>query len=77
MSTTAEQLLAELENAATDLFKWGNHEGDCTNANQMKLVPKVAPCTKHAEMLKKREKRFKEALQNFKLLRDVFGTIDA
>lgn len=71
--TTAETLLCNLEEAAEDLLKFGEHESPCTNAAQMKLLPKVAPCTKHLAVAKAREERFRRALESFKLLRDVFG----
>lgn len=72
--TTSELLLSELEEAGKDLMKYGEHEGSCTNENQMKLAPKVTPCQKHASAMKKREDRFKRALEQLNLLRDVFGT---
>jgi len=71
--TTAEQLLADLEAAAEDLLKCGEHEGICTNAHQMKLLPAVAPCRKHESAMRAREQRFRQALESFKVLRDVFG----
>lgn len=73
MPTTAEMLLAELETAGQELLQYGTHEGSCTNAAQMAILPKVAACKKHQDALKSREKRFKQALDNLNLLRDVFG----
>lgn len=70
--TTGERLLSDLEEAAKDLLKYGEHEGNCTNEHQVKLLPKVAPCQKHLSAMKAREERFLRALESFKLLRDVF-----
>lgn len=71
--TTGELLLDELEKAAEDLMKYGEHDGACTNAHQMSLMPKIAPCTKHHSSMKTREDRFRRALEQVKLLRDMFG----
>lgn len=73
MSTTANLLLDELIMAAEDLFEFGKHDGPCTNEAQTKLLPKLDPCRKHASALKSREDRFRRALDQVKLLRDVFG----
>ena len=76
MPKTAELLLNELESAADDLLtRHGEHEGSCTNEQQMKLTQKVPPCKKHVAALENREKRFRLALENFKLMRGVFGTM--
>ncbi len=73
MSTVAEQMLSELEESVKDLVdNFGNHEGDCTNAAQMKNVAKVAPCTKHQELLAKRKARVESALMQLTLLRNMF-----
>ena len=71
--TTGERLLADLEAAAEDLLKYGEHDGPCTNEHQMKILPKVAACAKHTSAMRAREERFRRALESFKLLRDVFG----
>ncbi len=73
MPTTAEQLLADLEAAAEDLLKGGEHDGQCTNAHQMKLLPPVAGCKKHESAQRARADRFRQALESFKIMRDVFG----
>jgi hypothetical protein len=73
MSTTAELITDELIMAAEDLLKFGTHDGNCTNEHQMKILPKVPPCSKHLSAMKSREARFRRAVDQFKLLRDVFG----
>jgi hypothetical protein len=73
--TTADLALAELEEAASELLKHGEHEGDCTNRLQVSLASSIPPCKKHLSALKEREERFKHALDQFKLLRDVFGSL--
>jgi hypothetical protein len=76
-ATTADFLLNELEEAAKDLLNKERHSDLCTNHHQMSMLPKVAPCKKCESVLKSREKRFLDALENLKLLRDVFGAVDA
>lgn len=72
--TTADLLLDELIKAGNDLIQnHGNHDGCCTNEHQMKLLPKVADCTKHQSALRTREERFRRALDQLTLLRDVFS----
>lgn len=72
MPTTAEILLADLEKAAEGLLLQGSHEGDCTNKSQMSILPKIAPCTKHAALFAARKAKFEDALKQFKLLREFF-----
>lgn len=74
MATTSELLLDELIMAAEDLFEYGKHDGNCTNEAQTKLLPKIDPCKKHTSALKAREDRFRRAIEQVKLLRDVFGS---
>lgn len=73
MPTTADMIMTELEEAGNDLLNYGTHEGTCTNEAQMKIAQKIAPCSKHTSTLKKREERFRQALEQMRLLRDVFA----
>ena len=75
MATTAEMILSELEEAAESLLQGGTHDGDCTNQYQMKLA-NIPACTKHKDMYEKRRQRFRKALDQFKLLHDVFGPLN-
>lgn len=74
MSSTADLLLDELVNAANDLLENRMiHEGGCTNENQKKIAMKIKECTKCESILKSREVRFKRAIEQLKLLRDVLN----
>jgi hypothetical protein len=73
MSTTAELLLKELEDSAQELLTVGEHPGQCTNANQLKVAAKIPPCSKCLTVNKAKEERFWQALSQFKMLRDVFS----
>lgn len=73
-TSTADLLLADLERTSEDLMRAGEHDGPCTNGAQRALLPKVPPCKKHLDAYEQRKKNFKEALDQVKLLRDVFGT---
>lgn len=75
MTTAAANiLLDELIKSAEELIKQGEHEGSCTNANQMRLLPKIASCKLHDAAMKSREEKFRRAVDQLKLLRDVFDS---
>lgn len=74
MATVAETLLSELEESVSDLIQhFGDHEGSCTNIYQKAEQKPVPPCTRHLDALKRRKERVASALEQFKLLRDVFS----
>lgn len=75
MDNLADQMLDELEASISDLItNFGNHDGDCTNAAQLRNAAKVGPCSKHKHTLEKRTARVESALMQFKALRNLFGS---
>ena len=73
-------ILAELEAAACDFFRYGEHEkeGECTNAAQKAMFPAylaIPPCKKHVEAAEKRKKRFDNSVSQFKLLRSMSSLV--
>jgi hypothetical protein len=73
MSTTADLLIDEIENAGKELLLLHEHEGSCTNESQKKIAMKIRECTKCEAVMKSREVRFKRAIEQLRLLRDVLN----
>jgi hypothetical protein len=68
-------ILAEVESSAAEFFKYGEHEGECTNTYRKSLYPSVPLCKKHIETASKRKQRFDNGLAQFKLLRSMSSLV--
>lgn len=74
MPSTADALLNELIESADNLIKLGEHEGDCTNALQKSIASSIPECKKHQAALADRLSKFRQAVEQLRLMRDVFGS---
>lgn len=73
MASIVEQMMSELETSIRDLLdNLGKHEGDCTNAAQVKIAIPIPACTKHQKALDARKARVESALMQFNVLRNLF-----